>query len=39
MRKSGKMVLRIPQQEPVAPVKLEQVKRDGDKPIFLVAKA
>ncbi|MBZ5665121.1 MAG: ADP-ribosylglycohydrolase family protein [Acidobacteriia bacterium] len=32
--RSGKLVLRIPQQDPVAPSNLEQVKWDGDKPIF-----
>jgi ADP-ribosylglycohydrolase len=32
--REGKLVLRIPLQEPVAPMKLEQVKWDGDKPVF-----
>jgi hypothetical protein len=32
--RSGKMVLRIPWQEPVPPSNLEQVKWAGDKPIF-----
>jgi len=32
--RSGKLLLRIPRQEPVAPSHLEQVMWDGDKPIF-----
>jgi hypothetical protein len=32
--RSGRMVLRIPQQDPVPPSNLEQVKWDGDKPVF-----
>jgi len=32
--RSGKLVLRIPQQDPVPPSNLEQVKWDGDKPVF-----
>jgi hypothetical protein len=32
--KSSKMILRIPQQDPVAPATLEQVKWDGGKPVF-----
>ena len=32
--RSGKMVLRIPGQEPIAPTNLEQIKWDGDKPVF-----
>ncbi|MBZ5657246.1 MAG: ADP-ribosylglycohydrolase family protein [Acidobacteriia bacterium] len=32
--RSGKMVLRIPQQDPVPPPNLEQVKWEGDKPVF-----
>ena len=32
--RSGKMVLLIPWQEPVAPVVLEQVRWDADKPVF-----
>jgi hypothetical protein len=31
---SGKLVLMIPQQQPVPPAKLEQVKWDGDRAIF-----
>lgn len=31
--RSGKLVLRIPAQEPVAPASLEQVKWEGDKPV------
>ena len=32
--RSGKLVLRIPQQDPVPPPNLEQTKWDGDKPVF-----
>jgi hypothetical protein len=32
--KGGKLWLRIPYQEPVAPAKLEQVVWDGDKPVL-----
>lgn len=32
--RSGKLVLRIPLQDPVPPPNLEQVKWDGDKPVF-----
>ena len=32
--RSGNLVLRIPQQDPVPPPNLEQVKWDGDKPVF-----
>jgi hypothetical protein len=32
--RSGKMVLRIPQQDPVPPSVLEQVKWEDDKPVF-----
>ncbi len=32
--RSGKLVLRIPRQDPVPPSTLEQVKWDGDKPVF-----
>ena len=32
--KDGKLVMRIPYQEPVAPAKLEQVVWDGDKPVL-----
>jgi hypothetical protein len=32
--RAGKMVLRIPQQDPIPPSNLEQVRWDGDKPVF-----
>lgn len=32
--RTGKLVLRIPRQDPVPPSTLEQVKWDGDKPVF-----
>ncbi|MBZ5680336.1 MAG: ADP-ribosylglycohydrolase family protein [Acidobacteriia bacterium] len=32
--RSGKLVLRVPQQEPTPPSNLEQVKWDGDKPVL-----
>jgi len=32
--RSGKLVLRVPRQEPVPPSNLEQVRWDGDKPVF-----
>jgi len=32
--RSGKLVLRVPLQNPVPPATLEQVKWDGDKPVF-----
>lgn len=32
--RSGQMVLRVPRQAPVAPKTLEQVKWQGDKPVF-----